>query len=98
MFIALSFQSAETHVHTDSANAYFNTLLRLRDRRSRHRDGPRGYTAMFRICWPARLFRCFSSADASGSSPLGVRRPSQQNVLTWARLQPAPIVSPGKQE
>lgn len=97
MFIVLLFQSAETHVHTDPANAYFNILLRLRDRCSRPCDGPRGHTAMFRICWLARLFRCFSRARyvwvfSSGSS----ETLSAKMSLTWARLQPAPIVSPGK--
>lgn len=99
MYIVLSFQSAETHVHTDSANASFNILLRLRDRCSRPRDGPRRHTAMFRICWLARLLRCFSSARyvwvfSSGSS----ETLSAKTSLTWARLQPAPMVSPGEQE
>ena len=51
---------------------------------------------MFQICWPARLFRCFRNAwhvwVFSGNSDTL----SAQMFLTWARLQAAPIVSPGK--
>lgn len=60
--LCLLFQSGETVLQTDSAKAYFNISMRLRSRCSEPDDCPKEHTAMFRICWPARLFRCFKRA------------------------------------
>lgn len=93
-----SFEAAETLLRVNSAKAYFNILVRLRNRYNVPKDRPGEHTARFRICWPARLFRCFRRARyvcvfSSGSSEIL----SAKMSFTWARLQPAPIVSPGKQ-
>ena len=77
MYIVLSFQSAETHVHTDSANTSFNILLRLRDRCSRPRVGPEDIQPCSGSAgWPDSS-GASAALGTSGSSPPGARRPSQ---------------------